>query len=312
MGGGPLDSQISSTLHCAASTTLRSHTTRRAGSASAERRNALLRLRLGPICRSHVHLRTQPNAAAHTHTFAPNPCVCVCVGISDAHEHATLRAAELPPARWYLMVIQWVMAGFSHGKRRGLLTGDGGFEAVVLGKVRRRKSLARVATAQHPHALRESTAHPTMHQTCASTDVHPSFLASHAHERMRARVPACISAHRLHRRRQVCELRGACMTLPDELAARIPLAYVHFTAFLVDALLFLSPLALVRAAASRQTTATTYPPKQQIGLSNDPPAEELEEEEEEAAHSLQTCNALTLAAPRRAATKFQKNNSCLG
>ena len=106
-------------------------------------------------------------------------------GLIDAHEHATLQAAELPPARWYLMVIEWVMAGLSYGKRQGLLTGDGGFEAVTLGKV--------------------------------------------------------------------CELRSACMTLPDELAARIPLAYVHFTAFLVDALLFLSPLALVRLAAACPT-----------------------------------------------------------
>ena len=35
------------------------------------------------------------------------------------------------------------------------------------------------------------------------------------------------------------------MTVPDELAARIPLSYVHFTTFLVDALLFISPVALL-------------------------------------------------------------------
>ena len=37
--------------------------------------------------------------------------------------------------------------------------------------------------------------------------------------------------------------RGA--QLPDELSARIPLAYVHLTSLLVDALLTLSPLALL-------------------------------------------------------------------
>ena len=35
------------------------------------------------------------------------------------------------------------------------------------------------------------------------------------------------------------------MQLPDELSARIPLAYVHLTSLLVDALLTLSPLALL-------------------------------------------------------------------
>ena len=43
---------------------------------------------------------------------------------------------------------------------------------------------------------------------------------------------------------RLCELRGACMGIPDELAARMPLAYVHFTTFLVDSLLLLTPLAL--------------------------------------------------------------------
>ena len=40
--------------------------------------------------------------------------------------------------------------------------------------------------------------------------------------------------------KKLCELRGSMMTVPDELAARIPLSYVHFTTFLVDALLFIS------------------------------------------------------------------------
>ena len=34
------------------------------------------------------------------------------------------------------------------------------------------------------------------------------------------------------------------MGIPDELAARMPLAYVHFTTFLVDTLLMMTPLAL--------------------------------------------------------------------
>lgn len=41
-----------------------------------------------------------------------------------------------------------------------------------------------------------------------------------------------------------CDLRGACMTIPDELAARMPLAYVHFTHCLVDILLLIAPFAL--------------------------------------------------------------------
>eukprot|EP00967_Tisochrysis_lutea_P031471 scaffold37112_cov35-Tisochrysis_lutea.AAC.3 len=34
------------------------------------------------------------------------------------------------------------------------------------------------------------------------------------------------------------------MSIPDELAARMPLSYVHFTHFLVDSLLLLAPFAL--------------------------------------------------------------------
>jgi predicted membrane chloride channel (bestrophin family) len=41
-----------------------------------------------------------------------------------------------------------------------------------------------------------------------------------------------------------CDLRAACMTVPDELAARMPLAYVHFTHCLVDILLLIAPFAL--------------------------------------------------------------------
>jgi len=41
-----------------------------------------------------------------------------------------------------------------------------------------------------------------------------------------------------------CDLRSACMTIPDELAARMPLAYVHFTHCLVDILLLIAPFGL--------------------------------------------------------------------
>jgi hypothetical protein len=43
---------------------------------------------------------------------------------------------------------------------------------------------------------------------------------------------------------KTCELRAALMSIPDELAARMPLSYVHFTHFLVDSLLLLAPFAL--------------------------------------------------------------------
>ena len=41
-----------------------------------------------------------------------------------------------------------------------------------------------------------------------------------------------------------CDLRGACMSIPDALAARMPLAYVHFTHCLVDILLLIAPFGL--------------------------------------------------------------------
>ena len=41
-----------------------------------------------------------------------------------------------------------------------------------------------------------------------------------------------------------CDLRAACMSIPDELAARMPLAYVHFTHCLVDILLLIAPFGL--------------------------------------------------------------------
>jgi len=41
-----------------------------------------------------------------------------------------------------------------------------------------------------------------------------------------------------------CALRGAMMSIPDELAARIPMAYVHFAQLLVDSLIMTTPFAL--------------------------------------------------------------------
>merc|ERR1719198_56730 len=43
---------------------------------------------------------------------------------------------------------------------------------------------------------------------------------------------------------KVCDLRSACMSIPDQLAARMPLAYVHFTHILVDTLLLIAPFGL--------------------------------------------------------------------
>jgi len=41
-----------------------------------------------------------------------------------------------------------------------------------------------------------------------------------------------------------CDLRSACMSIPDQLAARMPLAYVHFTHCIVDILLLIAPFGL--------------------------------------------------------------------
>ena len=97
-------------------------------------------------------------------------------GLLNQREHATLLEADLPPSRWYLVVLEWLTARLVAANREGTLVGGAGFEQTALTKV--------------------------------------------------------------------CELRGACMGIPDELAARMPLAYVHFTHLLVDALLFLAPFAL--------------------------------------------------------------------
>jgi hypothetical protein len=64
---------------------------------------------------------------------------------------------------------------------------------------------------------------------------------------------------------RVCELRSAFMSVPDELAARMPLAYVHFTHCLVDLLLFLAPYALYpkvrRARPDAAPAPTPRPPR---------------------------------------------------
>ena len=54
---------------------------------------------------------------------------------------------------------------------------------------------------------------------------------------------------------KVCDLRGACMTIPDELAARMPLAYVHFTHCLVDILLLIAPFGLYANLGASQHAA---------------------------------------------------------
>ena len=97
-------------------------------------------------------------------------------GLLIPREHATLLAADLPPSRWYLVVLEWLTSRVVQARREGTLVGGEGFEMASLTKI--------------------------------------------------------------------CELRAACMGIPDELAARMPLAYVHFTHLLVDALLFLAPFAL--------------------------------------------------------------------
>jgi len=97
-------------------------------------------------------------------------------GLLNEREHATLLAADLPPSRWYLVVLEWLTSRLVAARREGTLLGGEAFDMTALNKV--------------------------------------------------------------------CELRSACMGIPDELAARMPLAYVHFTHLLVDALLYLAPFAL--------------------------------------------------------------------
>ena len=164
----------------------------------------------------------------------------------------------------------------------------------------------------HPHALEGVCASynaSDVRKRCRASKL-PDHSSMRAHACLRARVPACIRAHRLHRRRQVCELRGACMSLPDELAARIPLAYVHFTAFLVDALLFLSPLALVRAAASSQTTATT-PQNSRSASQTIHPQKSERTRGCPLSPDLQRTDPRR-ATPRRNETPKNQTNSCLG
>jgi len=97
-------------------------------------------------------------------------------GLVSDREYSTLVNLALPPARWYLVVLEWVTARMAAAHKDGVLEGGEGFEQVILHKC--------------------------------------------------------------------CDLRGACMSIPDELAARMPLAYVHLTHCLVDILLLIAPFGL--------------------------------------------------------------------
>jgi len=97
-------------------------------------------------------------------------------GLVTSREYDTLVGNALPPSRWYLIVLEWVVARIGMARRKAILTGGPGLEQLLLQK--------------------------------------------------------CL------------DLRSACMSIPDELAARMPLAYVHFTHCLVDILLLLAPFGL--------------------------------------------------------------------
>ena len=139
-----------------------------------------------------VYRRTLDKGASfRTLLSAPGLHLMHVRGLLDEGEYATLMHAGLPPARWYLVVLEWVMARVSQARREGLIVGTPGWDATVLSKL--------------------------------------------------------------------CELRASMMAIPDELAARIPLAYVHLTSLLVDALLWLAPLALLPHQASGQTPRAPAP-----------------------------------------------------
>ena len=78
-------------------------------------------------------------------------------GLITDLEYETLMDTGLPPARWYLIVLEWIAARIGKAQQQGELTGGAGFENLIQNKC--------------------------------------------------------------------CDLRAACMTIPDELAARMPLAY---------------------------------------------------------------------------------------
>ena len=76
----------------------------------------------------------------HAHRYrtlltAPGLDMMLARGLMDAEEHGTLLAAQLPPARWYMVVLEWVMAGIAASRREGLLVGDVGFESTARGQV---------------------------------------------------------------------------------------------------------------------------------------------------------------------------------
>ena len=55
-------------------------------------------------------------------------------GLLNKREHATLLAADVPPSRWYMIVIEWFTARIGAAYRDGVLVGGSGFEQMVLYK----------------------------------------------------------------------------------------------------------------------------------------------------------------------------------
>ena len=47
-------------------------------------------------------------------------------GLMTEDEHTVLRAAGLPPARWYMLVLQWYLTRLTIAMRAGLLVGGAG------------------------------------------------------------------------------------------------------------------------------------------------------------------------------------------
>ena len=42
-------------------------------------------------------------------------------GLLDEAEYEALLAAQLPPARWFMVVLEWVMAGVAQARRESLI-----------------------------------------------------------------------------------------------------------------------------------------------------------------------------------------------
>ena len=122
-------------------------------------------------------------------------------GLLTDEEYETLVNVQLPPSRWYLIVLQWICSRIHSETMRGTLTGGAGFEQVAMGKM--------------------------------------------------------------------CDLRSSCMSIPDELAARMPLAYVHLTHCLVDILLGIAPFGLYPNLGLLSIPMTVLPsPSSTVACSN--------------------------------------------